>query len=176
MECRWTTRWLNHSAGGNWAENVARATGGADRPRCLRPLLLNRRDNSDIFSEIQEAKCGNQIAWQTNNFCRSQQWLCLRPAATQRQTISSVSSSHPFLSFLPLSYLLPSLLPYYFQSLSFVHLITITVPSFNAVPFYKTHTQSLRYSFYPSDGTVLSTAITKLTDCLTDWPTDWLTN
>ena len=61
MECRWTTRWLNHSAGGNWAENVARATGGADKPRCLRPLLLNRRDNSDIFSEIQEAKWGNPI-------------------------------------------------------------------------------------------------------------------
>jgi hypothetical protein len=58
IECRWTTRWLNHSAGGNCAENVASAAGGADEPLCLRPLLLNKRDSNDIFSGIQKAKCG----------------------------------------------------------------------------------------------------------------------
>jgi hypothetical protein len=52
------------------------------------------------------------------------------------------------LSFLPLSYLLPSLLLYYFQSLSFVHLITITVPSFNTVPFYKTRTRTHTHRVY----------------------------
>jgi hypothetical protein len=58
MEWRWITRWLNHSAGGNCAENVASAAGGAEEPLCLRPLLLNKRDSNDIFSAIQKAKCG----------------------------------------------------------------------------------------------------------------------
>lgn len=138
MECRWTTRWLNHSAGGNWAENVASATGGADKPLCLRPLLLNKRDNSDIFSEIQEAKRGNQIAWQTHNFCRVKQGLqqfrdkpfCIFIPTLFFPSFLSISSS-------PI-YLLTSFPLHYFQSFSSVHLITIISPSFNSVPFYKT--------------------------------------
>jgi hypothetical protein len=60
---------LNHSAGGNCAENVASAVGGADEPRCLRPLLLNKRDNKDNFSEIEKAKCmisEHVFRWQEN--------------------------------------------------------------------------------------------------------------
>lgn len=44
-QCRCTALLLNHSVGGNWAENVLIA-----RVCLLRPLRLNKRESRDTFS------------------------------------------------------------------------------------------------------------------------------